>query len=95
MHISTLLSLIFFPLHMAFFSFLEIIISRISPFIVYGNLNRFCILLSCDYCISLNYIELVHSAFQVYYILLNISTISTSQFSSAQSLSCVRIFVTP
>ena len=81
MHISTLLSLIFFPLHM---TFLEIIISRISLFIVYGNLNR---LLSCDYCISLNYIELVHSVFQVYYILLNISTISTSQFSSAQSLS--------
>ena len=58
MYISTLLSLIFFPLYMTFFSFLEIIISRISPFIVYGNLNRFCILLLCDYCISINYVEL-------------------------------------
>ncbi|RAX29056.1 UNVERIFIED_CONTAM: hypothetical protein DQE83_28825, partial [Escherichia coli] len=34
------------------------------------NLNRICILLLCENCISLNYVELVHSAFQVYYILL-------------------------
>ena len=38
--------------------------------LVYGNLNRTCILLLCENCISLNYVELVHSAFQVYYILL-------------------------
>ena len=38
--------------------------------LVYGNLNRICILLLCENCINLNYVELVHSAFQVYYILL-------------------------
>ena len=43
----------------------------VSPsFIVYGNLNRICILLLCENCINLNYVELVHSDFQVYYILL-------------------------
>ena len=39
-------------------------------YIVYGNLNRICILLWCENCINLNYVELVHSAFQVYYPLL-------------------------
>ena len=39
-------------------------------FIVCGNLNRICILLLCENCINLNYVELVHGAFQVYYILL-------------------------
>ena len=34
------------------------------------NLNRICVLLLCENCINLNYVELVHSAFQVYYILL-------------------------
>ena len=34
------------------------------------NLNRICILLLCENCINLNCVELVHSAFQVYYILL-------------------------
>jgi len=34
------------------------------------ELNRICILLLCENCINLNYVELVHSAFQVYYILL-------------------------
>ena len=46
------------------------ICSSVSWFIVYGNLNRICILLLCENCINLNYVELVHSAFQVYYILL-------------------------
>ena len=44
--------------------------SSVSSFIVYGNLNRICILLLCENCINLNYIDLVYSAFQVYYILL-------------------------
>ena len=35
-----------------------------------GNLDRFCILLLCENCINHNYVELVHSAFQVYDILL-------------------------
>ena len=39
-------------------------------FFTYGNLNRTCILLLCENCINLNYVELVHSAFQVYCILL-------------------------
>ena len=33
-------------------------------------LNRICILLLCDNCINLNYVELVHSTLQVYYIAL-------------------------
>ena len=35
----------------------------------YGNLNQICILLLCENCINinLNYVEFVHSAFQVYY----------------------------
>ena len=43
------------------------ICSSVSWFIVYGNLNWICMLLLCENCI---YVELVHSAFQVYYILL-------------------------
>ena len=34
------------------------------------NLNRICTLLLCGNCVNLNYVELVHSAFQVSYILL-------------------------
>ena len=37
--------------------------------LIYGNLNRIRILLLCEKCINFNYAELVHSAFQVYYIL--------------------------
>ena len=44
--------------------------SCVSWFIVYGNLNRICILLLCENYINLHYVELVHSGFQVYYILL-------------------------
>ena len=44
--------------------------SSVSYFIVYGNLKRICILLLCENCININYIELVHSVFHVYYILL-------------------------
>ena len=42
----------------------------VSEFTVSKNLNRICILLLCENCINLNYVELVYSAFQVYYILL-------------------------
>ena len=42
----------------------------VSWFIVYGKLNRICILLLCENCLNLNYVELVLSAFQVYHILL-------------------------
>ena len=38
--------------------------------VVHGNLNRVCILLLCENCINLSYVESVHSAFQVYYRLL-------------------------
>ena len=41
-----------------------------SVLIVYGNLNRICILLLCECCINLNYAEMVNGAFQVYYILI-------------------------
>jgi len=51
------------------FTFLHPWCSSVSWFIVYGNLNGICILLLCENCINLNYVELVHSAFQVYYIL--------------------------
>ena len=46
------------------------ICSSISWYIVYGNLNSTFILLLCENCINLNYIELADSAFQVCYILL-------------------------
>ena len=46
------------------------ICSSVSWFIVYRNLNRICILLLCENYINFNYVEMVHSAFQVYYILL-------------------------
>ena len=46
------------------------IYSSVSWFTVYGNLKRICILLLCENYINLNYVELVPSAFQVYYILL-------------------------
>ena len=39
------------------------ICSSIFWFIVYGNLNRICILLLFENCINLNYAELVHDAF--------------------------------
>ena len=42
------------------------ICSSVSQFIVYGNVNRICTLLLCENCISLNYVELVHGAFQAY-----------------------------
>ena len=38
--------------------------------LVYRNLNRICILLLCENSINLNHVELVHSVFQVYYIIL-------------------------
>ena len=44
------------------------ICSSVFWFIVYGN--RIYILLLCENYINLNYSELVHCAFQVYYILL-------------------------
>ena len=37
------------------------ICSSVSWFIVYENLNRICILLLCENCVNLNYVELVHS----------------------------------
>ena len=46
--------------------------SSVFYFIVYGNLDRICILLFCENCINLHHIELVHSAFQVCYILLRL-----------------------
>ena len=46
------------------------ICSNVFWFVVYRNLNRPCILLLCENCINLNYVELVHTAFQVYYIFL-------------------------
>ena len=38
--------------------------------IVHGNLNRICMLLLCENCINLNYVELVQGDFQFYHILL-------------------------
>ena len=46
------------------------ICSSVSYFTVYENLNRISVLLLCGNCINFNYVEWIHSAFQVYYILL-------------------------
>ena len=67
------LCMISIPLHHEIFFYLVLcprICSSIFSFIVYGNLNRICILLLYENCINLNCVELVHGAFQVYYILL-------------------------
>ena len=50
--------------------FMSLICSSVTWFIVYGNLNRIYILQLCENCINLNYGKLLHSAFQVYCILL-------------------------
>ena len=42
----------------------------LKKFLVCESLNRICILLLCENCINLNYVEIVYSAFQVYNILL-------------------------
>ena len=47
------------------FMFLEMF-----QYLLVYNLWELCILLLCENCINLNYVELVHSAFQAYYILL-------------------------
>ena len=58
-------------IYLYLFIFLYIwIYSCVSYFIVHRNLNIICILLLYENCINLNYIELVHSDFRVYYILL-------------------------
>ena len=49
---------------------LEGVAIAFSKFIIYGNLKRICILPLYENCINLNYVELVHGVFQVYYILL-------------------------
>ena len=67
------LCMISIPLHHEIIFYLVLcprICSIVSWFIVYGNLNRICILHLCENCINLNYVELVHDAFWVYYILL-------------------------
>ena len=46
------------------------ICSSVSWFIVHGNLSRIYILLLGKNCINLNYVDLVHSVFHVYYSLL-------------------------
>ena len=44
--------------------------SSVSWLILYGNLNRICILLLFENYINLNYVESFHSAFPVYCIFL-------------------------
>ena len=63
------LSLCLFP-NKIMFCLCPLICSCISWFIVYQNLNKICTQLLCEGCINLNYIELVHRAFQAYYIFL-------------------------
>ena len=67
------LCMISIPLHHEIFFYLVLcsrICSSVTSFIVYGNLNRICILLLCENCINLNCVELVHGAFQICYMLL-------------------------
>ena len=64
-----------------FYTLCSWICSSVFRFIVYGNLNRICILLLCVNCINL-YVELVHGTFQVYYIFyfLSINSINFWEF---------------
>ena len=50
--------------------------------LVYGNLNRICILLLCENCINIHYVELVYGVFQVYCILLLFSIFTLLIFES-------------
>ena len=50
------------------------ICSSVSYFMLYGNLNRICILLLPESCININYVKLAHNTFQAYYILLLLCT---------------------
>ena len=52
------------------FCFMSQDVSVVCWFIVCGNLNRIYILLLCENYINLNYVQSIHSAFQVYYLLL-------------------------
>ena len=67
--------------------------SSVSWFTVYGNLNRICILMLCENCINLNYAELVHSAFQTYYILLVFCLFTLLIFESLMLKSQLQIFM--
>ena len=67
--------------------------SSVSWFTVYGNLNRICILMLCENCINLNYVELVHSAFQAYYILLVFCLFILLIFESLMLKSQLKIFM--
>ena len=46
------------------------ICSSVSGFMIYRNLNKIYPLLLCENSINLNYVKLVHSAFQAYCVLL-------------------------
>ena len=65
----------------------------VSWFIVHGNLKRICILLLCENCMNLNYIELVDSAFQVYYSLLLFCLFILSIFESLILKSQLKILI--
>ena len=50
--------------------FMSLDMFQVCWFIVYGNLNRICILLLYEIFMNINYVELTCNAFQIYYILL-------------------------
>ena len=58
------------------------ICSTVFWFIVYGKLNRIFLVLLCWNYINLNYVELIHCAFQVYFILLLFCLFILSIFES-------------
>ena len=60
------------PLHCGIFApcFMSLDMFQCLLMYSHGNLNRICILLVCEGSISLNYVDLVDSAFQAYCILL-------------------------
>ena len=64
------------------------ICSSVSWFTVYGNLNGICILLLCENFINCNYVELVHSAFQDYYIIFPCSSVGKESACNAED-SCL------
>ena len=67
------------------------ICSSVSYFRVYGSLNIIWILLLYENCINLSYVQLVHSASQVYYILLLLCIFILLLFESLILSVCVLV----
>ena len=65
----------------------------VSWFIVYGNLKGIGVLLLCENCVNLNYVKLVHSAFQAKCILMLLCILILLIFNSLILKLQLKIFI--